>query len=88
MNYEEANTLKQKSQSLVGSKTDNGMVISHVLIVPSDEKSRDQFFGMSLWNGNFEGAILRFKDQDLSVWGIDLSYLKKYGVLVNKNIVS
>jgi hypothetical protein len=88
MKYEEACALLKNKQNLIGTKTEKGVTIDQLIIVPSDKEQREQFFDMSLWNKNFAGAILRFKDCDVEVWGIDLSYLVEKRVLFYKNIES
>lgn len=88
MKYEEACDLLKNKQDLIGTRTEKGITISQLIIVPSDEEQRKLFFDMSLWNKNFAGAILRYKDCDVEVWGIDLSYYIEKKVLFYKKIES
>ena len=81
MKYDEAIKLKEANKNLVGTIDEKGFVIGDILIVPSDEKKRNDFFRSYLVNNNSDMAISSFKDVDVEVWTIDAKHLQDANIL-------
>ena len=85
MTYQEAKELKEKNLHLLNTTTDRGFYITEILILPSDEQKRNNFFLQYLLS-NADVALEQYIDEDLVVWAIDVEHLKKANVLFYKEL--
>lgn len=86
MNYSEALEFKVQNAHLVGSITNRGLKIDKLIIVPSNENDRNNFFSSFLLSYNDEAAILPYANGIVEVWAIDLEHLTRNNVLFYKKL--
>ena len=86
MNYQEALKLKKESECLIGTRDPKGFIVDVIIIVPSDEKDRADFFKACVFNYDFRSAILPFISTNLEVWTLDLEHLQSVGLVVYNKI--
>lgn len=81
MTFDQAQIVVRNNQHLIGQINEKGFEVSDIIIVPSDNSMRNQFFGLYLTNRNPEVSIRPFINHDLEVWGIDTNHLFNANVL-------
>ena len=86
MNYQEAKELKEKSLHLVGTRTEQGVIIGAILMVPLDEDKRNDFMRKYLLYNDENMAISQYLNDELCVLAIDVEYLVKHSVLFYKEL--
>ena len=57
MKYEEAIKLRNKNLNLIGTTDDKGFIIGEILIVPTNEKLRNDYFAKYLLHKDANKAI-------------------------------
>ena len=60
MDYSEAIKFRNDKECLIGTKTDKGLKIGQLLIVPADEGDRRKFFSSYFFIGDEDEAIRPF----------------------------
>ena len=81
MTYEEALILKRQKSNLIGTVDEKGFTIGEILIVPTNEKSRNDFFMSYLLSRNADISIESFIDEPMELWAIDTKHLEEANVL-------
>ena len=81
MDYSEAIKFRNDKECLIGTKTDKGLKIGQLLIVPADEGDRRKFFSSYFFIGDENEAIRPFVGSPVEVWAIDTEFLNKNNVL-------
>ena len=81
MTFTQALQLIERKKNLIGSKTDKGLLIDLILVVPTDTKLREQFIDNLMITRNPQQAIAPFMDSDVEVWVTNSDYLYKKGIL-------
>lgn len=81
MKYEEAIKLRNKNLNLIGTTDDKGFIIGEILIVPSNEKLRNDFFVKYLLHKDANNAITPYLNEDMEVWSIDTKHLQDANIL-------
>lgn len=81
MTYQEAVELINRKQYLIGTKNSQGFNIGALIIVPTNEIERKQFFSSYILTQNPESAIQPYIESNLEVWAIDTEYLLKANVI-------
>lgn len=81
MTYEEALILKKQKSNLIGTVDEKGFTIGEILIVPTNEKSRNDFFMSYLLNRNADMSIESFINEPMELWAIDTKHLEEANVL-------
>jgi hypothetical protein len=87
MDYNNAIKYIEDHWNLVGTTTEKGLKIGKLIIVPSNEKSRERFFSSYLISNDENSAILPFISMPVEVWAIDVDYLYRNNVLFYKKLV-
>jgi hypothetical protein len=87
MKYNEALSLCQDKQSLVGTTGDNGNVIGAVVVVPSNANDANEYWRRYIYSDyNAVYAIAPYIGSDMRVMTVDLYHLKANGVLFYDDI--
>lgn len=81
MNYIQAHQLRVQSKHLIGTVNSNGFVIGDIIIIPSENKYKCDFFASYLTSKDAELSIAPYSMLDLEVWAIDLDLMIKSHVL-------
>ena len=81
MKYEDALKQKIEFESLIGTKNSKGFTIGAIIVVPSNEKDRRDFFNTCVLDYDFDSAIMPYKGSEVEVWALDLDYLKKANIV-------
>lgn len=74
MTYQEAVELKKSSMCLIGTTDNKGYTIKDILVVPADQKKRNDFFLLYLDNHDAIASLSEFMCDDLLVMSVDDSY--------------
>lgn len=88
MKYSEALKVREENLSLIRNKSEKGLTFNEILVVPSDEKERENFFQNYLFGIMAVSAVSRIdvEGHEYEVWAIDTENLKKNQVLSYKVI--
>lgn len=86
MTYQEANQLKINNLHLLKTVDAKGFTIDEIIIVPTNESSRHEFFKDYLFSNDPDIALSRFINDDLEVWAIDTRHLRESNVLFYNKI--
>lgn len=81
MTYQDAIKLKEASKHLLGTTDSKGYTIGNVLIVPSDQDLRNDFFLQYQDNHDADLCLKKFLCDDFIVIGIDERYFWDQGWL-------
>ena len=87
MDYSEAIKFLNDNETLIGTKTDKGLKIGKLLVVPANEGDRRKFCSNYFFNGDENEAIRPFIGSPLEVWAIDTEFLNKNNVLFYDKLV-
>ena len=87
MDYSEAIKYRNENENLIGTKTDKGLKIGQLLIVPADDEDRRKFFSSYFFIGDENEAIRPFVGSPVEVWAIDTEFLNKNNVLFYDKLV-
>ena len=87
MDYSEAIKFRNDNEYLIGTKTDKGLKIGQLLIVPADDEDRRKFFSSYFFIGDENEAIRPFVGWPVEVWAIDTEFLNKNNVLFYDKLV-
>lgn len=81
MTFTEALQLVERKKSLIGSKTEKGMLIDLIIIVPTDKEQREKFVRSLMVTRSPQKSIVPFMESDVEVWVTNSDYLYKRGIL-------
>lgn len=81
MTFTEALQLVERKKSLIGSKTEKGLLIDLIIIVPTDEELREKFVRSLMFTRIPQKSIVPFMESDVEVWATNSDYLYKQGIL-------
>lgn len=81
MTFTEALQLVERKKSLIGSKTEKGMLIDLIIIVPTDKEQREKFVRSLMVTRSPQKSIVPFMESDVEVWATNSDYLYKQGIL-------
>ncbi len=81
MTFTEALQLVERKKSLIGSKTEKGLLIDLIIIVPTDEELREKFVRSLMVTRSPQKSIAPFMESDVEVWATNSDYLYKQGIL-------
>lgn len=81
MTFTQALQLIERKKNLIGSKTDKGLLIDLILVVPTDTKLREQFIDNLMITRNPQQAIAPFMNSNVEVWATNSEYLYKQNLL-------
>ena len=87
MDYSEAIKFLNDNENLIGTKTDKGLKIGKLLVVPANEEDRRKFFSYYFFHGDENEAIRPFIGSPVEVWAIDTEFLNKNNVLFYDKLV-
>ena len=87
MDYSEAIKFRNDKECLIGTKTDKGLKIGQLLILPADEGDRRKFFSSYFFIGDEDEAIRPFVGSPVEVWAIDTEFLNKNNVLFYDKLI-
>ena len=79
MKYSEALKVREENLSLIGNKSEKGLTFNEILVVPSDEKERENFFQNYLFGFMAVSAtsVINAEGHEYEVWAIDTENLKR-----------
>lgn len=80
MTFTQALQLIERNKNLIGTKTDKGLLIDLILVVPTDADLRDRFIDNLMITRNPQQAIAPFMNSDVEVWVTNSEYLYKQGI--------
>lgn len=81
MTFTEALQLVERKKSLIGSKTEKGLLIDLIIIVPADKDLREKFVRSLMVTRSPQKTIVPFMESDVEVWATNSDYLYKQGIL-------
>lgn len=81
MTFTQALQLIERKKNLIGSKTDKGLLIDLILVVPTDTNLRDQFIDNLMITRSPQKSIVPFIGSDVEVWATNSEYLYKQNLL-------
>ena len=81
MTFTEALQLVERKKSLIGSKTEKGLLIDLIIIVPTDEELREKFVRSLMVTRSPQKTIVPFMESDVEVWATNSDYLYKQNIL-------
>lgn len=85
MKYSDAIKLRKAKENLLGKKDSKGFYYGDLLILPANEKERNQCLRQYVFNG-FELNRFYRNDEDVVLWAIDTYHLKYNNILIYNNI--
>ena len=86
MTFNQALEIISRNKKLIGTVTEKDLFIDQLLVVPTDEKMRDQFIHSLLFTRDPQQSIAPFIGSDVEVWATNTEYLFKQNLLFYKVI--
>lgn len=81
MKYSEALQWKEVHMNLIGTIDEKGIVVSELVIVPTDTQNHEVFLRDYFMLKNKENAILPYLSGDVQIWAVDWNQLEKHNIL-------
>lgn len=86
MKYKEAQEVIRTHSHLIGKINEKGFVINELIMVPQDEKMRNQYIQSYVQTKDADRSIKPYIDEELLVWAIDTKHLIESNVLFYQEI--
>ena len=86
MTYKEAIDWIKANKNLIGTKTENDLLLGDLVAVPTNSNEQEVFLRSYVLNRNGVASIIPYVNSDLEVWAIDTYHLETSGVLFYKKL--
>ena len=81
MTYKDALEFVKKNNFRIGSVDEKGFVVSHLLIVPADNKKREVYLSNFINSPHNMLDSSALDGQEVEVWAVDTSHIDRANVL-------